>query len=289
MKICRFNDERIGLVVDEAVIDISGIARDAGVAPPQRLNGDPLVMALSGIAERLSSLDLTSFNRSPLASVRLNHPVRFPTKIVAGGSNYPKHRSEKSEVRPTGRRGYDFYTDGPLLKANSSLAGAADTIELRFPERVTHHEIELVAVIGKLTDDVSPESALDYVAGYCIGLDISLIGQEEKSLRKSFDTYTVIGPWLVTSDEVSDPSKLEITLKVNGVVSQQAVTSEMVVDVQHMVAFASKFYRLYPGDILFTGTPSGTAPIAIGDRLEATISSIGSMTIGVAPYLRSKS
>jgi 2-keto-4-pentenoate hydratase/2-oxohepta-3-ene-1,7-dioic acid hydratase in catechol pathway len=95
-----------------------------------------------------------------------------------------------------------------FLKATSSVIGPSEAITLRHPDRRTDHEIELAVVIGKKADQVEPRQAFEYVAGYCIGLDITVRGPEERSLRKSVDTYTVLGPWLVTAGELDDPSQL---------------------------------------------------------------------------------
>jgi 2,4-didehydro-3-deoxy-L-rhamnonate hydrolase len=136
-------------------------------------------------------------------------------------------------------------------------------------------------VIGRPADRVSARNALDYVAGYCIGLDITVRGPEERSLRKSIDSYTVLGPWVVTSDELPDPSNLDLTLTVNGEIRQKANTRDLIIGIADLIAFASSFYTLMPGDVLLTGTPEGVAPIQAGDLMTATIAGIGSMDIGV--------
>ena len=123
------------------------------------------------------------------------------------------------------------------------------------------------------------------MAGYCIGLDITIRGPEERSLRKSLDTYTVLGPWLVTADELSDPSQLEMTLLVNDEQRQHANTRDLILDVADLIVFASKFYTLEPGDILLTGTPEGVAPIHPGDKLCASIDKIGTMDVEVKPIV----
>jgi 2-keto-4-pentenoate hydratase/2-oxohepta-3-ene-1,7-dioic acid hydratase in catechol pathway len=136
-------------------------------------------------------------------------------------------------------------------------------------------------VIGKTADRVPPHRALEFVAGYCIGLDITVRGSEERSLRKSIDTYTVLGPWLVTADELTDASQLSLELSVNGEARQNANTRDLIINVPDLVAFATSFYTLMPGDVLLTGTPEGVGPIKPGDSIRASISSIGTMTVGV--------
>ena len=120
--------------------------------------------------------------------------------------------------------------------------------------------------------------AFEYVAGYCLGLDITVRGPEERSLRKSIDTYTVLGPWLVTTDELADPSQLSLKLWVNGELRQNANTRDLIIDVPGLIAFGTQFYSLMPGDVLLTGTPEGVGPIKPGDVLRSEIAGIGEMT-----------
>ena len=169
---------------------------------------------------------------------------------------------------------------GLFLKATSSVIGPSDAIMIRHLDRRTDHEIELAVVIGKKADRVDRHHALEYLAGYCIGLDITVRGTEERSLRKSIDTYTVLGPWLVTADELVDPSQLSLKLSVDGQVRQNANTHDLI-DVPGLIAFASRFYTLMPGDVLLTGTPEGVGPIKPGDVIRSEISRIGAMATSV--------
>jgi 2-keto-4-pentenoate hydratase/2-oxohepta-3-ene-1,7-dioic acid hydratase in catechol pathway len=171
---------------------------------------------------------------------------------------------------------------GLFLKATSSLIGPSDPVRIAFPDRRNDHEIELVAVIGRPGRNIRAEDALAHVAGYAIGLDMTVRGPEDRSFRKSIDTYSVLGPWLVTADELPDPSGLELELTVNGETRQKANTRDLVLSVPELIAFASSHYTLHPGDLLFTGTPEGVAPVAAGDRMVARIEGIGAMTVDVA-------
>jgi 2-keto-4-pentenoate hydratase/2-oxohepta-3-ene-1,7-dioic acid hydratase in catechol pathway len=170
---------------------------------------------------------------------------------------------------------------GLFLKATSSLAGASDAIPIRHPDRRTDHEIELAAIIGTKADRVTREDALKHVAGYCIGLDITVRGPEERSLRKSIDGYTVLGPYMVTADEVGDPSSLDLRLTVNGEPRQTANTRDLIIGVADLIVFASSFYTLMPGDVLLTGTPEGVGPIKPGETIDASITKLGSMQVKV--------
>ena len=168
-----------------------------------------------------------------------------------------------------------------FLKATSSLVGAGEGIALRAPDRRTDHEIELAFVIGRTASRVSRADALGYVAGYAIGLDISIRGTEDRSFRKSPDTYSVLGPWLVTADEIADPGALDLEITVNGERRQQSSTRNMILGVAELIEMASAFYTLHPGDVVFTGTPEGVSPIEPGDEIVATIEGIGSMSVRV--------
>jgi 2,4-diketo-3-deoxy-L-fuconate hydrolase len=137
-------------------------------------------------------------------------------------------------------------------------------------------------VIGQRADRVTREHALSHVAGYCIGLDITLRGPEERSLRKSIDSYCVLGPWLVTADEIAEPCGLALELQVNGQRRQSANTRDLIIDVPGLIELASSFYTLHPGDVILTGTPEGVAPIVPGDVMTARIERIGSMQVAVS-------
>ena len=202
-----------------------------------------------------------------LRDLQIDLPVA-PSKVIAVGLNYADHIAEMKRT-PLGT---------PLIwfKAPSSLLRHEGTIEIAFPEHQTHFEVELTVVVGRAAKNVARENALDHVFGYTIGEDISdrdLQNAEKQFGRaKSFDTYTPIGPFIYTDVEVSD---LEISLRQNGEVKQQARTSQMIYSVSEIVSFASRNLTLLPGDIILTGTPSGVGPIQPGDELEARVGNWG--------------
>jgi 2-keto-4-pentenoate hydratase/2-oxohepta-3-ene-1,7-dioic acid hydratase in catechol pathway len=154
---------------------------------------------------------------------------------------------------------HEIHKAGLFLKASSSVIGAGHAIELVHTDRRNDHEVELAVVIGKAGRGIQLQEALSHVAGYCIGLDITLRGPEERSLRKSPDTYTVLGPYLVTADELGDPGALDLSLHVGDELRQQANTRELILGVAELIVFASSFYTLHPGDVLITGTPLSTS------------------------------
>ncbi len=218
-----------------------------------------------------------------MSSVRLLSPIANPGKIVAAPVNYKKHL-EEAQADPQihhQQQVEEIQRVGLFLKATSSVVGPSEGVAIRHPDRRTDHEIELAAVIGKRADRVSADNALDHVAGYCIGLDITVRGPEERSLRKSIDTYTVLGPWFVTADELPDPSALDLLLTVNGETRQKANTRDLIISVPELIVFASSYYTLMPGDVLLTGTPEGVGPIQPGDVMDVSIARIGRMEVRV--------
>lgn len=279
MKLCRFDDDRLGLVEDGAVIDITealGVL-DALRWPAPR--GDRLIAELESI--RKAARELAARRSKPLEDVRLLSPVANPTKIIGAPVNYAKHLDESRRDQgihfDRDIKTIDYY--GLFLKASSSLVGPSEGVALRFMDRRNDHEVELVAVIGKIADRVSREDALDYVAGYTVGLDMTVRGTEARSFRKSIDSYAVIGPWLVTADEIGDPGDLDLELTVNGERRQKSNTRFLIFDVPRLIEYASSFYTLYPGDLIMTGTPEGVGPVLAGDVIVASIEKVGTMTV----------
>ena len=175
---------------------------------------------------------------------------------------------------------------GLFLKATSSLVGPSHGVVIRHSERRNDHEIELAVVIGKQAEWASEAEALNVVAGYCIGLDMTMRGSEEQSLRKSLDTFTVLGPWMVTADEFAEHLPAQLSLRVNGELRQSASTADLIMSIPQLIAYASRFYTLFPGDVLLTGTPEGVGPVRAGDVMTASIGHIGSMTVEVRADVR---
>jgi 2-keto-4-pentenoate hydratase/2-oxohepta-3-ene-1,7-dioic acid hydratase in catechol pathway len=198
--------------------------------------------------------------------------------------NYKAHQAEAIADKNIshGRDVPQIGTIGLFLKANSALLGPQDKIQLGFSDRRNDHELELVAVIGREGRNISRQDALEHVLGYAIGLDMTVRGVEFPSFRKSVDTYAVLGPWLVTADEIPDPGNLRLSLKVNGEERQNASTKGMIFDVPALIEYASSFYTLYPGDLLYTGSPEGVSQVYPEDVLEASIERIGDMRLDIA-------
>jgi 2-keto-4-pentenoate hydratase/2-oxohepta-3-ene-1,7-dioic acid hydratase in catechol pathway len=286
MRFCRFGDGRLGLVEGTTVRDVTSALEILPCCYTYPLpTHDILIANLDQVAERAQALAPTA-PALPLDTLKLLSPVANPGKIVAAPVNYKKHAQEvKDNVALHNNNPalmQSIQTIGLFLKATSSLVGAGEGICLRKPDRRNDHEVELAFVIGKKASNVPRGEALSYVAAYSIGLDITIRGTEDRSFRKSPDSYSVLGPWLVTRDEISDPGALDLSISVNGEVRQQSNTSNMILGVAELIELASSFYTLYPGDIFMTGTPEGVSQIAPGDVVAATVEKIGTMQVSVS-------
>ena len=282
MKICWYDQQQLGVVVGDRVHAV-GAALQA--LPPARYPaapGDLLVAHLDTLRHAIDAL-LPGAPSRPLSEVRFLSPVANPGKIIGVPVNYADHVAEADADRATFTDRYkgSVIEQGFFLKAASSLVGPSAGVALRFPERLNHHEMELGIVIGKTAANVDQADALSYIAGYALALDMTVRGPEDRSLRKSVDSYAVLGPWLVTADEVADPQNLEMRLRVNGELRQQINTREMLMPIAEQIALASRFYTLHPGDIIMTGTCAGVGPVVPGDVMACEIDGIGAMDVAV--------
>jgi 2-keto-4-pentenoate hydratase/2-oxohepta-3-ene-1,7-dioic acid hydratase in catechol pathway len=284
MRLCRFDDNRLGIVDGESVRDVTS-ALD--VLPQVRYplpKHDPLIAHLPQVLTRARSL-ATSTAPLPVAERMFLSPVASPGKLVAAPVNYHAHldevRADKALHQNNPAHTVTIHTAGLFLKATSSLVGPGEGVVIRKPDRRTDHEVELAVVIGKEGSNIPRADAMEYIAGYTIGLDITIRGSEDRSFRKSVDTHSVLGPWLVTADEIADPGDLDLEIAVNGEQRQKSNTSRLILSVPELIELASSFYTLYPGDVIFTGTPEGVSPIEAGDEIVATIEKIGTMRVRV--------
>ena len=284
MKICRFNGGLLGLVVGDEVVDVSPALEQI---PAQRYplpSHDLLVAALPTLRGALQE-QATRGARHPVSGVKFDSPVANPGKIIGAPINYHAHAQEsKADAGIAHGRSITSIGDwGMFLKAGTSLIGCGDDIVLRFADRRNDHEVELGVVIGRECSQIKASDAMTCIAGYTIALDMTLRGPEFQCFRKSIDTYSVLGPWMVTADEIPDPDTLDLWIKVNGEIRQQSNTRHLVYSVARLIEFASSFYTLKPGDVIMTGTPEGVGPVKPGDRIDAGISGIGEFSMRVAP------
>ena len=202
-------------------------------------------------------------------------------KIVAVGRNYAAHAAEMGAA-----------THGPpifFLKPPTSLAHDGDTVELPLDAGAVHHEVELVAVIGPGGRHIAAERGLDHVAGWAVGVDLTLRDVQSEAKRrgepwcvaKGFDGAAPLSAW-VPREAAGDGRGLDIALEVNGELRQHGTTSAMLRGVGELVAGISRWMTLEPGDLLFTGTPEGVGPVAPGDRLDAWIEGVGRLGVTFA-------
>jgi len=274
MKIARFNQGRIGVVVDsDSIVDITALTGEDDQAWPP-----VATVRLIGQFDRLKAhieAALPTLPRLPLASVKLLTPVPWPNKVIAYPVNYHDHGREM-------QAGYRADVQGFFLKPPSSLSGAGEPVELpEVPGREVHHESELAIIIGKQCRGITREQWREHVFGYACLLDMVVRGKEERVFRKAFDTFCPVGPWITTADEVPDPTQLEMKLWVDGELRQHANTRDLVLDIPGMVQMAAAVMTLYPGDIIATGTPAGVGPVQAGNTIRITIDRLGEMNVPV--------
>lgn len=282
MKICRFDQNRIGVVDGDRILDVTGVLEHLPALSYPGPRGDVLIANLERLRPIIVELTATAPSVA-LNAANLLSPVANPTKLICAPVNYLKHL-EEGEGDPEihyNRHVAKIREVALFLKATSALVGPAEGVRLRHLDRRNDHELELAVVIGRTADHVGLEEAMSYVAGYSIGLDMTVRGLEDRSFRKSIDSYAVLGPWLVTADEIPNPGTLDMSLYVNGQLRQTANTCDLIVNIPELIVWASSFYTLHPGDVIYTGTPEGVGPVEPGDTIDAEVASIGTMRVPV--------
>lgn len=281
MKICRYNENRVGVVIGEFVHDVTDLF-DLDLRWPVPL-GDPVIRQMP---ERLDAMRARAEETQgvPLSEIVLDSPVASPGKIIGAPINYRAHIDEANADSAInhGKTFTSLDQFGLFLKANSSLIGPESEVQLSFPDRRNDHEVELAVVIGRAGRFITREAALDHVLGYAIGLDMTIRGPEFPGFRKSLDSFAVLGPWITTRDEIANPNALDLSIRVNGEVRQDSNTRMLIFDVQRLIEYASRFYTLHPGDVIMTGTPEGVSQVVPGDRMEAQVEGLGTLAISIA-------
>ncbi|HMP57206.1 MAG TPA: fumarylacetoacetate hydrolase family protein [Novosphingobium sp.] len=283
MRICRYQVDRagpvkVGIVEGASVFDVTA-ATD--LLPSLRWPfppGDQFIANLDLLRPAMLELKAGA-DPLPVDEVLLKNPVANPGKFICGAGNHKIVLEHGHHPRHLGM----------LHKMTSAAAGASDDVVLRWQDRVCFHEIELAIIIGKSGTLVPRERAFDHIAGYAIGLDMTLQktpgqqnAQEFDTFRKSFDTFGVIGPWLVTLEEIPDPSILNFRLTVNGELRTQDTIGNLALDVPGLVEHVTSIMTVHPGDVIFTGTPPmGLGPVVAGDVMHASMDIIGEMSVRV--------
>jgi len=271
MKLLRYGpqgSEKPGLMDDKGQIrDLSEVVKDI----------DPDFFAGDGL-RKVAALDI---NQLPIVqgTPRIGACIRRPGNFIAVGLNYVQHAIETNAPIPS----------EPILfnKAPSCISGPFDPVTLPVGSVKSDWEVELAIVIGRDALYVSEESALDYVAGYCVCNDVS---ERESQLEhggqwvkgKMFPTFGPLGPWLVTKDEIADVQELKLWLELNGTKVQDSSTNDMIFPIRKLVSYISQFVALQPGDVITTGTPPGVGLgmhpavyLKAGDTMKLGIEGLG--------------
>jgi 2-keto-4-pentenoate hydratase/2-oxohepta-3-ene-1,7-dioic acid hydratase in catechol pathway len=282
MRICWFNDNRLGLVRDGRVLDVSEALSMLPTPTYPAPKGDPLIAHLDKIRPAVEKA-ANGAKSHAIADVKFLSPVQSPTKVIGTPTNYALHVAEAKEQAADFKQRYTgtIEEQGLFLKANSSLIGPGEGVATRFPDRRTDHEMELGIIIGRKVSNISEADALDCIAGYAIALDMVTRGTEDRSFRKSIDTYSVLGPWMTTADEIKDPQNLAFSLTVNGEIKQKSNTNQMIMGIARQIAWGSTFYTLWPGDIIMTGTCEGVGRVQPGDTMHCVIEGVGEMDVAI--------
>ena len=209
-------------------------------------------------------------------------PAVRPGKLLCIGRNYAAHVREMGDVADLPAEPVVF------LKPSTALLASGGTVVLPRQSADVHHEVELVAVVGRRGKHVPEAEALGYVAAYALGLDLTARDLQAKakaekgpwSVAKGFDTFAPLGP-LTPAGEIPDPQALTIALRVNGELRQEGTTDHMIFPIARLVSYLSSVFTLEQGDLIYTGTPEGVGPIRAGDRLEATGTGLEPLVVSV--------
>lgn len=280
MKLVRFGEcgtEKPGLIDDQGQVrDLSAVIDDWSW---KTLNRETL--------DRIAAMPVSELPCAA-ADVRLAAPVDRVGKIVGCALTYGKHAAEAG-LEPPAEPMF-------MLTAPSAINGPHDPVMMPLGGSKLDWEAELAVVFCKSGSNIPVDRAMDYVAGFCVGNDVSeRVFQLERGTQwtkgKSADTLKPLGPWLVTCDEVGDPNKLAISMQVNGVTMQQSNTSDMMYSIAELVSIISNYVSWQPGDVMMTGTPPGVGYgmkpqlyLKPGDIMEARIEKLGAQRNVVTDY-----
>ncbi len=237
---------------------------------------EPMIALVRLLAE--GAIDASALSGLPAlqeSEVTITPLVRRPGKIIAAPINYDDHKAEMKQLGDVSALGF-------FLKSPSSVLADGGTVILPYSDRRFDQEGELAVVIGKGGKNIAERDVARHIAGYTCLLDITMRGGEDRSTRKSFDTFTPVGPYLVTADEVGDLATMTLESRVNGTLRQDADIAELIWGVERFISYVSSVTTLEPGDIITTGTPAGVGSIDDGDRVEVTISNVGTLSVAVS-------
>ena len=279
MKLCYFNDWRLGVIKGDNVVDVTDAVKDI-----PHLDTRDLILGLIARWDAHKAKVEKASNEGkgqPLKGVRLRPPVPKPGNIVCMAVNYMEDGTlpEKPQINA-------------FHKAATAVIGDGDTMVLPdAPATIFEGEAELGLVIGKPATRVSQADAMKHIFGYTCFIDGSARGLPPPGnvffQMKSRDTFAPIGPWIVTADEIADPQNLAIELKNNGETMQKFNTNDMAHQIPRCIEWVSSIHTLEPGDILATGTNHrGLHSFMDGDKIELTVEKVGTLHIGVKDELK---
>ena len=271
MRLVLTRDDRIGIERDSGMVDVSAAFGDVRY----RTAIDRMPRVLAAFMGRRDRVDELAASGSPAPMPALQAPVPRPPKLIAAFGNY-REGSQRE------RQKQDMFLESP-----DSVIGPGETVVLpNHPATIFHHEAELALVVGTRARDLpADERAIAALIGYTCAIDVSARGLGRigpSRIGKSFDTFTPLGPAIVTTDEVPDPQNLRVTLSVNGELRQDYTTSDMEYAVPEILAYISSYMTLVPGDVILCGTNhQGLGALQDGDRVEMAIDGIGSLPVSV--------
>ncbi len=279
MKLCFFDDFKLGAVKGDKVVDLSAAVADIPRTHPQ----DVLVGVITQFAQRKAKLEaaIAASDGVPLASVRLRPPVPRPQTIDCMAVNYMEDGT-RSEPAPI----------NAFHKSPSAIIGNGDTMVLPdVPATIFEGEAEIALVVGKRATNVKAADAAQYIFGYMNFIDGSARGLPPAGntffQMKSRDTFAPIGPFLVTADEIPDPQKLQVKLWVNGTLMQNYNTDDMAHKIHRCIEWLSSIHTLEPGDIVALGTNHrGLNPFMDGDTVELEVERLGRLTFKIKDDLK---
>jgi 2-keto-4-pentenoate hydratase/2-oxohepta-3-ene-1,7-dioic acid hydratase in catechol pathway len=280
MRLYLFDDYRLGVGNgDDNLSDITHLVDD-DVAPGNRMS----TLITNWTVVKSAALEASrGWAEYALSDVILREPQPRPPTTVAAPINCRRHQAEMggaSGVYPDPEI-KSIATYAGFVKASTSVVGPAGAITLPHHHRRIDHEADVGIVIGKTTSCVSSADTMDYVFGYVPLLNITVHGDDDRSYRKSFDTFTIVGPAIFTADEVADPAANDLPLDVNGRRREQSNTKHLVYDIPSLVERYTAEMTLHPGDIIATGTPEGVGTLSPGDSLDLVVLGTGKLTMSV--------
>ena len=293
MRIASIKPNDLAVVANDQFILIGDALRERGILQ----HNDVMIDCITHYEDLASEIPkiVAEGKKIQIDAKLLNPPVQRPSKIWAAAFNYKRGTSDLKDAAGRGEK-LKFTPEQALemtfLKPSSAIIGPEQSILIPKGERVVYPELELCVVIGKKARNISQAEAMDHVFGYTIMLDMTARGPNPpgtgvgscRSVRKGFETFAPIGPWITTRDEIPNPHRLAMNLWINGELRQSANTSGMINGVAELVSFLSEVTTLLPGDLISTGNPDSPEfqrKLVVGEKLKAEIENIGAMNLCV--------